>query len=64
MFDAKASQPNVEIDLTICGIIIRKINSDMKFKGCVRHVSSEAPQYLIKRDKTEQIGIHKALLSG
>ena len=48
----------------VSGIIIKKINSDMKFKGCVHHVSSEAPQYLIRRDKTEPIGIHKALLSG
>jgi len=89
MFDAKASQPDVEIDLIIwlnlrirmtampktfkigehvrwnseagrvSGIIIKKITSDMKFKGYVHHASPEAPQYLIKSDKTEHVAIHK-----
>jgi hypothetical protein len=89
MFDAKASQPDVEIDLIIwlnlrirmtatpktfkigehvrwnseagrvSGIIIKKITSDMKFKGYVHHASREAPQYLIKSDKTEHVAIHK-----
>ena len=89
MFDAKASQPDVEIDLIIwlnlrirmtampktfkigehvrwnseagrvSGIIIKKITSDMKFKGYVHHASRGAPQYLIKSDKTEHVAIHK-----
>jgi len=89
MFDAKASQPDVEIDLIIwlklrirmtampktfkigehvrwnseagrvSGIIIKKIISDTKFKGYVHHASREAPQYLIKSDKTEHVAIHK-----
>jgi len=89
MFDAKASQPDVEIDLIIwlnlrirmtampktfkicehvrwnseagrvSGIIIKKITSDMKFKRYVHHSSREAPQYLIKIDKTEHVAIHK-----
>jgi hypothetical protein len=80
MFDAKASQPDVEIDFILwlnlrirmtampktfkigehvrrnseagraSGIIIKKINSDMKFKGYVHHASREEPQYLIKSD--------------
>jgi hypothetical protein len=32
----------------VSGIIIKKITSDMKFKGYVHHASREAPQYLIK----------------
>jgi len=89
MFDAKLSQPDVEIDLIIwlnlrirmiampktfkigehvrwnseagrvSGIIIKKITSDMKFKGYVHHASREAPQYLIKSDQTEHVAIHK-----
>lgn len=89
MFDAKASQPDVEIHIIIwlnlrirvtampktfkigehvrwnseagrvSGIIIKKITSDMKFKGYVHHASREAPQYLIKSDKTEHVAIHK-----
>ena len=88
MFDAKASQPDVEIDLIIwlnlrirmtampktfkigehvrwnseagrvSGIIIKKIISDTN-KGYVHHASREAPQYLIKSDKTEHVAIHK-----
>lgn len=41
------------------GVIIKKISSDMKFKGYVHHASREAPQYLIKSDKTEHVAIHK-----
>ena len=89
MFDAKASQPDVEIDLIIwlnlrirmtampktfkigdhlrwnseagrvSGVIIRKITSDMKFKGYVHHASHEAPQYIINSNKTEHVAIHK-----
>ena len=43
----------------ISGIIIKKITSDMNFKGYVHHASREAPQYLIKSDKTEHVAIHK-----
>jgi len=43
----------------VTGIIIKKITSDMKFKGYVHHASQEAPQYLIKSDKTEHVAIHK-----
>jgi len=43
----------------VSGIIIKKITSDMKFKGYVHHASQEAPQYLIKSDKTEHVAIHK-----
>ena len=43
----------------VSGVITRKVTSDMKFKGYVRHASRETPQYLIKTDKTEHIAVHK-----
>jgi Hypervirulence associated proteins TUDOR domain len=43
----------------VSGDIIKKITSDMKFKGYVHHASREAPQYLMKSDKTEHVAIHK-----
>jgi hypothetical protein len=41
------------------GVIIKKITSDMKFKGYVHHASREEPQYIINSDKTEHAAIHK-----
>ena len=43
----------------VSGIIIKKITSDMKFNGYLHHASREAPQYLIKSDKTEHVAIHQ-----
>jgi len=43
----------------VSGVIIKKITSDMKFKGYVHHASREAPQYLIKSDNTEHLAIHR-----
>jgi hypothetical protein len=43
----------------VSGVIIKKITSDTKWKGYVHHASREAPQYLIKSDKTEHVAIHK-----
>jgi hypothetical protein len=43
----------------VSGIIIKKITSDTKFKGYTHHASREAPQYLIKSDKTDHVAIHK-----
>lgn len=43
----------------VSGIIIKKITSDTRFKEYVHHASREAPQYLIKSDKTDHIAIHK-----
>ena len=48
----------------VSGIIIKKITSDMKVKGYVHHASREAPQYLIKSDKTEHVAIHKGAALG
>ena len=43
----------------VSGVITKKITADMKFKGYVHHASGEAPQYLIKSDKTDHVAIHK-----
>jgi hypothetical protein len=43
----------------VSGVIIKKVTSDTKFKGYVHHASKEAPQYLIKSDKTDHVAIHK-----
>jgi Hypervirulence associated proteins TUDOR domain len=43
----------------VSGVIIKKLTSDTKFKGYTHHASWEAPQYLIKSDKTEHVAIHK-----
>ncbi len=43
----------------VSGVIIKEFTSDTKFKGYVHHASRQAPQYLIKSDKTEHVAIHK-----
>jgi hypothetical protein len=40
-------------------IIVKKVTSDPKFKGYTHYASREAPQYLIKSDKTDHVAIHK-----
>lgn len=44
----------------VSGVIFKKIISDTRINGYVHHASPEAPQYLIKSDKTEHIAVHKA----
>jgi hypothetical protein len=41
------------------GTILRKVVSDMRFKGYTRHASKADPQYIIKSLKTDHIAIHK-----
>ena len=41
------------------GTIIKKVVSDIRYKGYVHHASKDEPQYLIKSDKTDHIAIHK-----
>ena len=41
------------------GVIIKKLTHDTKVKGYTHHASKEAPQYLIKSDKTDHVAIHK-----
>ena len=41
------------------GVIMKKVVSDVRFKGYVHHATRGEPQYLIKSDKTDHIAIHK-----
>jgi hypothetical protein len=41
------------------GVILRKVVSNIRFKGYVHHASRKEPQYLIKSEKTEHVAIHK-----
>ena len=41
------------------GVVLKKVVSDVRFKGYVHHATREEPQYFIKSDKTEHIAIHK-----
>ena len=41
------------------GTIQKKVTSEIVFKGYRRHASREAPQYIIKSDKTDHVAIHK-----
>jgi len=41
------------------GTIMKKIVTDVKFKGYTHHASKEEPQYFIKSDKTDHVAIHK-----
>ena len=38
---------------------IKKIISEIEFKGYTVHASKEEPQYLIKSDKTDHLAMHK-----
>ncbi len=41
------------------GTIMKKITSEITFKGYTVHASEEEPQYLIKSDKTDHMAMHK-----
>jgi Hypervirulence associated proteins TUDOR domain len=41
------------------GVIVKKVVSDIRFKGYVHHASKDEPQYIIKSNKTDHIAIHK-----
>lgn len=43
----------------IRGTIQKKITSPTKFKTYVARASKEAPQYLVKSDKTGHLAMHK-----
>lgn len=36
----------------VSGVIIRKVTSEINFKGYIHHASRKEPQYLIQSDKT------------
>jgi Hypervirulence associated proteins TUDOR domain len=41
------------------GTVMKKVVSDVKFKGYTHHATKREPQYFIKSDKTDHIAIHK-----
>ena len=41
------------------GVILRKVVSNVSFKGYIHHASMAEPQYFIKSDKTDHVAIHK-----
>jgi len=43
----------------VSGKIVKVHTKDTDYKGYTHHASREAPQYLIKSDKTEHVAIHK-----
>ena len=42
------------------GTILKRITSEIEFKGYTVHASKEQPQYLIQSDKTDHVAMHKA----
>lgn len=42
------------------GVILKKVTSNIRFKGYVHHASKAEPQYFIRNDKTDHVAIHKA----
>lgn len=41
------------------GTIVRKVVSNIRFKGYTHHASKDDPQYIIKSLKTDHLAIHK-----
>jgi hypothetical protein len=41
------------------GVIVKKVVSDVRFKGYVHHASKGEPQYIVKSERTDHIAIHK-----
>ena len=41
------------------GVVVKKVVSNVKFKGYMHHATKEEPQYFIKSDKTDHVAIHK-----
>ena len=41
------------------GTVVKKVVSDVKFKGYTHHATTKEPQYFIKSDKTDHVAIHK-----
>jgi len=41
------------------GTVMKKVVSDVEFKGYTHRASKEEPQYSIKSDKTDHVAIHK-----
>jgi len=43
----------------VSGVIVRKLTSNTRWKGYMRHASKAEPQYVIESDKTDHIAVHK-----
>ncbi len=43
----------------VSGTIIKKVTSEITFKGYTVHASEDEPQYQIKSDKTDHEAMHK-----
>jgi hypothetical protein len=41
------------------GTVVKKVVSEVKFKGYTHHATKTEPQYFIKSDKTDHVAIHK-----
>jgi hypothetical protein len=41
------------------GTVMKRVTSDVAFKGYTHHATEEEPQYFIESDKTDHIAIHK-----
>jgi hypothetical protein len=41
------------------GVIVKKVGSNLRFKGYLHFASKDEPQYIIKSDKIDHIAIHK-----
>jgi Hypervirulence associated proteins TUDOR domain len=41
------------------GVIVKRVVSDVRFKGYVHHASKYEPQYIIKSERTDHVAIHK-----
>jgi Hypervirulence associated proteins TUDOR domain len=41
------------------GTVLKKVVSDVTFKGYTHHATKQVPQYFIKSDKTNHVAIHK-----
>jgi hypothetical protein len=41
------------------GTVMKKVASDVKFKGYTHYATKKEPQYFIKSDKTDHVAIHK-----
>ena len=42
------------------GVILKKVVSDVRFKGFVHHATRKEPRYFIESDKTDHTAITKA----
>jgi hypothetical protein len=41
------------------GTFMKKVVSDVTFKGFTHHATKEEPQYFVKSDKTSHVALHK-----